>query len=114
MPVKPSIDPAVFDSAQFEMVRRMISTERLRIHLHELDRQVSALTGSAGESIEGQAHKIVSQAGMVGLRRLSDRARALEEACGTGAPIPAALLACRAAAGDVRRYAMPAIGAVTG
>jgi len=61
--------------------------------------------------LQGQAHKIVSQAGMLGLTRVSDRMRALEHACMAGDGAAAALSECREAAEDVRLYAMPAAAA---
>jgi HPt (histidine-containing phosphotransfer) domain-containing protein len=57
---------------------------------------------------------IVSQAGMLGLTRLSEYARDLEDACRAGAAPQAALIQLRAAAGDIRLYAMPAAGIAAG
>lgn len=59
-------------------------------------------------SLAKQAHKIISQAGMLGLMRLSRRARTLEDACDAGVGIAEALCACCEAAGDIERYAIAA------
>ena len=110
---KAPIDPAIFDAALLAGVRRLIPPERLDRYLQDLDRQFLELVESASSDsrLEGQAHKIVSQAGMLGLIRMSDCARALEAACQSGGEPEAALRRCRAAAGDIRLYAMPAAGA---
>lgn len=60
------------------------------------------------ESLAQRAHKIVSQAGMLGLTRMSQCARVLEEACRAGDGQAAAQGECRAATGDIEQYAMPA------
>ena len=56
------------------------------------------------------AHKIVSQAGMLGLTRMATCAADLENACRTGDGREAAVLACHSALDDIRLYAMPAAG----
>ena len=109
MPIEGAVDPAIFDALQFEMVQRMILPDRLRVHLDDLERAMAALAAATGQVLQDRAHKIVSQAGMLGLMRLSDRARALENACQMGEGVAPALLECRAAADDVRRYAVPAV-----
>jgi HPt (histidine-containing phosphotransfer) domain-containing protein len=82
--------PATFDSAVFDDVRQMLPSERLAAHLDTLAGQVE-MVASGPESVGGTeelaaaAHKIVSQAGMLGLPRLSERARAVEEAARGGA-----------------------------
>ena len=88
----------------------MIPPERLHAYLRDLDRQFLTVMESPACSpgLEGQAHKIVSQAGMLGLTRISQCARAVEDACRAGAEPDAALGECRAAVGDIRLYAMPA------
>ena len=86
------------------------SAERLREYLRDLDRQLALVIESAAsdESLAGRAHKIVSQAGMLELTRMSQCAKALEDACRSGAGQAAALGECRAAAGDIERFALPA------
>ncbi|MGI8706407.1 MAG: Hpt domain-containing protein [Sphingomicrobium sp.] len=97
----------------FASVKRLIPLERLHGYLRDLDREYLMLFDSAatGTSLQSQAHKIVSQAGMLGLTRMSECARTLENACRSGAGPAAALLECRAASEDVRLYAMPAADA---
>ena len=106
----PDMNPAIFDAEVLAEVQRLIPRERLHVHLRDLHREHLVLVRSAATdtSLQSQAHKIVSKAGMMGLIRMSDCARALENACRSGARPAAALLQCRAAAGDVRHYAMPA------
>lgn len=109
MPARPPIDPAIFDAEQFAVVQRMLSPERLAVHLQSLDQQLLAFADSPADvTLQDLAHKIVSQAGMLGLTRVSDCMRALEHACMAGDGAVDALRACRAAAEDVRLYAMPA------
>ncbi|HEY0086485.1 MAG TPA: ATP-binding protein [Allosphingosinicella sp.] len=82
--------PAAFDPAVFDDVRQMLPSGRLAAHLETLAGQVEMVAsgpesvGSTGE-LAAAAHKIVSQAGMLGLPRLSERARAVEEAAREGA-----------------------------
>jgi HPt (histidine-containing phosphotransfer) domain-containing protein len=105
-----SIDRTVFDAELLADVQRLIPPERLREYLRELDRQLQLLVeaASSDESLAQRAHKIVSQAGMLGLNRMSQCARALEDACRTGEGQAAAQSQCRAAIGDIEQYAMPA------
>ena len=83
------------------------------VHLEELDRQILALANStpASPDLQERAHMIIYQAGMLGLMRMSDCARELEDACRLGVGTAAALTPCGEAAGDVRLYAMPAAAA---
>ena len=104
----------IFDAAVFETVRDIIPAERLAVHLVCLVGQMAAIgrdAGTNGTSLRDQAHKIVSQAGMLGLMRLSRRARDLEDACLAGEGTVEALRECCAAADDIRRYAIPAASA---
>lgn len=105
-------DPSAFDPGLLMIVQRLIPPERLHAYLHDLERQLATVIGCSDDdsSLEGRAHMIVSQAGMLGLTRLSEYARELEGACRAGAAPRAALVQLRAAAGDIRRYAMPAAG----
>lgn len=98
----------------FETVRDIIPPARLNVHLDSLSRQMAAIrrdNGASSASLGNQAHKIISQAGMLGLMRLSRRARALEDACIAGEGTVEALLACCEAADDIQRYAIPAAAA---
>lgn len=98
------------------VVQRLVPHERVHRYLRDLDRDYSLLFApdSTGTSLQAQAHTIISQAGMLGLTRMSECARALENACRSGAGPAAALLDCRAAAGDVQLHAMPAAGTLAG
>ena len=92
-------------------VQRLIPSDRLYTYLHDLNRQLSVIVNSpaSGPNLEHQAHKIGSQAGMLGLTRISESARALEDACRSGAERSPALQKCCAAVDDIKRYAIPAI-----
>jgi HPt (histidine-containing phosphotransfer) domain-containing protein len=91
-------------------VRGLISHERVLKYLRDLESQIShvAVAAAGDPNLQSQAHKIVSQAGMLGLTRMSECARALENACRSGIEPAEALRQCRAAAGDIRLYALPA------
>jgi signal transduction histidine kinase/DNA-binding response OmpR family regulator/HPt (histidine-containing phosphotransfer) domain-containing protein len=99
---------AAFDRAVFDDVRQMLPPERLAAYLEGLAgqvEQVAAGPDAAGgtDALAGTAHKIVSQAGMLGLPRLSERARAVEEAAreGAGPALDSALARFREAAIDL-------------
>ena len=85
-------------------------------YLADLDRQLRVVVDYAASdsALQSLAHKIVSQAGMLGLTRLSECARALEDACRAGATPAPALRRCRAAVRDIELYAMPAVGGPLG
>jgi HPt (histidine-containing phosphotransfer) domain-containing protein len=101
----------IFDAAVFATVQDIIPAERLSVHLVSLVGQMAAMgraSAANGANLRDQAHKIISQAGMLGLMRLSRRARVLEDACIAGEGTVEALRECCAAADDIRRYAIPA------
>jgi HPt (histidine-containing phosphotransfer) domain-containing protein len=104
-------EPA-FDQAMFREVQDMLPPERLAGHVEALQRQLDLLAAAGGgapdcAALQAGAHKIVSQAGMLGLLRLSASAREVEEACEAGAPGADVLTRFRDAAGDVSRYVAP-------
>jgi signal transduction histidine kinase/DNA-binding response OmpR family regulator len=103
----PDDGPGAFDEATFREVREMLPPERLQEHLCNLEGQAAALAAvdplTEREEAAAIAHKLVSQAGMLGLVRLSERARALEEACQDGGDLAGAHDRFRAAAGDIAR-----------
>lgn len=75
----------LFQADVYEAVRTMLPRERLVVHLRTLDEQLaSAFETSVQEELEAAAHKIVSQAGMLGFPRMSAVARELEEAFRAG------------------------------
>lgn len=94
----------------------MLTPERLALHLGHLDQQFGLLVSSAANdmTLQSRAHKIVSQAGMLGLTRMMQCAQALEGAMGSEAGQAAALLRSRAAVGDVQRFALPAAERLAG
>ena len=106
------MNPAIFDAAVLAAVQRLIPSERVHAYLQDLDRDHRLLTATAATetSLQSQAHKIGSQAGQLGLTRMSECARTLENACRAGLAPAAALLQCRAAADDIRLFALPAAG----
>ena len=110
--VKSDIDPAIFDAALLTGIQGPIPPERLDAYLRELDQQFWAVANAdpADPNIEALAHKIVSQAGMLGLIRMCECARQVEDACRAGTGRASAVHQFRAAVGDVRDYAMQAAG----
>jgi signal transduction histidine kinase/CheY-like chemotaxis protein/HPt (histidine-containing phosphotransfer) domain-containing protein len=105
-----------FDAATFAEVREMLPPERLAHHVASLQGSLETLTAEGGaapdrETLQAGAHKIVSQAGMLGLVRLSARAREVEEAAREGGPDEAVLSRFREAAGDLSRHVAPLLAA---
>jgi CheY-like chemotaxis protein/HPt (histidine-containing phosphotransfer) domain-containing protein len=107
----PEPDPAVFDTEMLAQLRLLIPNERVEGYLQELDRQLSEICSSNTDdtTLQGLAHKMVSQAGSFGLLRVSDCARSLESACRSGSGRVEAQLRCKATAADVRLFAIPAL-----
>lgn len=108
--VQLQIDPVVFDARLLAAVQRLLAPDRVCIHLEELDRLFSRIVQSTGGEpwLAEEAHKVISQAGVLGLTRMSNCAVELQDACRANACRAEALRKCLAAAGDIRRYAMPA------
>ena len=100
----------MFDAQLLAGVQRMIPPDRLLDYLRELDRELQLVVKSAStdEMLASRAHKIVSQAGMLGLMRMAQCARSLEDACRSGAGRAEALGQCRTAVADIELYAIPA------
>jgi signal transduction histidine kinase/DNA-binding response OmpR family regulator len=75
-----------FDPEVYGVVEKLLPVERLRVHLENFDRQLVAVFNDEVpvEGLEGAAHKLVSQAGMLGFTKLSERCRDLELACSAG------------------------------
>jgi signal transduction histidine kinase/CheY-like chemotaxis protein len=110
--VAPEEAPAgAFDSATFDEVVDMLPPERLRTHAEGLAAQAAQLAAPGAdfdpEALAFNAHKLISQAGMLGLTRLSERARVVEDAVRAGEPLDAPLDAFREAAGDVADFVLP-------
>jgi HPt (histidine-containing phosphotransfer) domain-containing protein len=106
------VDPAIFDARVLGVVQHLLPPERLQAYLEDLDRQFGVLVEITADDLAlyREAHNIVSQAGMLGLTRMAECARQVEDACRSGAGPAAALLQCRKAIADVRDYAIPAAG----
>lgn len=102
-------DSGAFEPAVLAEAQLLTTPERVNGFLQDLDRQLSNVVGSAVDDprLQDQAHDIVSQAGMLGLVRISKCARSLEDACRSGVGRAEALLRCQEAAGDIHLYAMP-------
>ena len=78
---------ASFDPAVLADLANILSDGRLSAHVKTLDFDVATLAASYPgdpQALAELAHRIVSQAGMFGLSRLSDQAAAVEEACRSG------------------------------
>lgn len=100
----------VIDEEVFEGVLESLPAESLERHLKALQDQVDAVAaGSIFDSSELQltAHKIVSQAGMLGLMRLSAAARNVENTAREQGDRAPALEAFREAAGDLDKELWP-------
>jgi hypothetical protein len=112
MSTNPGVDPRIFDAAILSAIQRLIPKPKVHAYLEELDREHQLLVGSSATepALQSRAHNIVSSAGMLGLTRMSECARLLEDACRSGLGASAALLECRKAAGDVRLFALPSAG----
>ena len=104
------VDPAIFDAQALGAVRHLLPPERLTAYLHDLDRHFNVLADGAStdSALQSEAHKIVTHAGMLGLTRMSECARQVEDACRSGVGPADALRQCREAIADVRLYALPA------
>jgi signal transduction histidine kinase/DNA-binding response OmpR family regulator len=105
----PPDEPEIFDEAAFERMDAALGREKLSEHARELDVAAAELAGGgAGPEIASKAHKLVSGAGWLGLRRLSARALELEQAAAEGGPaLERALADFAAASGDVREHVLP-------
>jgi CheY-like chemotaxis protein len=105
-PATPPIRQLPLDAATFEKVTEVMPPARLAAHIDSLGAAVEELAAATAvdqpQVLEAAAHKIVSQAGMLGLQRLSDRAARLEHACREANGIASALEAFAQAAGDIR------------
>ena len=104
----------------------MLPANRLRGHVEALIGSAGQVAGAAaslgadpsdaerqGEQralVAGGAHKIVSQAGMLGLVRLSNAARALEEALREKTALEPARAAFQDAARDPEFHLLPLLG----
>ncbi|HEX8192103.1 MAG TPA: ATP-binding protein [Allosphingosinicella sp.] len=104
----PAEDDGAFDEAAFNGVAEAIPAGRLGTYVEDLqklaDSVCAAEPGSDPNAVIVDAHKIISQAGMLGLNRVSERARAVEDAARTGTGLGDALDSFREAAPDIERH----------
>lgn len=109
--ISPTAPPAdIFDSTRFETVGRLLPADRLADHVSSLDLQLGQLCDSGPgepEASAAAAHKVASQAGMLGLVRLENRARAYELAFDEG-DVARRFEELLEAGDDVQTYAVPA------
>jgi CheY-like chemotaxis protein/HPt (histidine-containing phosphotransfer) domain-containing protein len=89
-----------FDPEIYGKIAQLFPKERLRTHLASFQKQLrEAAEGPVEpELLKSSAHKLISQAGMLGFMELSERSRDLEEACEGEGPLDAALDAFRRSA----------------
>jgi CheY-like chemotaxis protein/HPt (histidine-containing phosphotransfer) domain-containing protein len=106
-PVAPEdeVTKPAFDAAVFARISAIIAPPLLQRHVDALRGEVRRLSvakaGEADGEVAHMAHKIISQAGMLGLMRLSARAADVERACAAGQDVPEALKRFASVAGDV-------------
>jgi len=81
-----------FDPETFGKIAQLLPRERLKTHLASFEQQLrEAADGPVEpERLKSSAHKLISQAGMLGFMELSDRSGDLEEACEGEGPIDGA------------------------
>jgi CheY-like chemotaxis protein len=106
-----SPEEVAFDDAIFAEVGRLISPARLVEHAAVLTAAVEQLAASGPRNdlakTRNLAHSIVSQAGMLGLTRLSASAAAVEEACDDRPRLCDALRRMREVSADLADYLHP-------
>jgi signal transduction histidine kinase/CheY-like chemotaxis protein/HPt (histidine-containing phosphotransfer) domain-containing protein len=107
-PAAPPADDGAFDEEAYRGVAEAIPAGRLSTYVEDLQKLADSVSAATPETdpnaIIVDAHKIISQAGMLGLTRLSQRARAVEDAARAGSGLDTALPAFREAAPDIERH----------
>lgn len=90
----------VFDVAAWSSLTKILPKDRLRAHLTTFERQLRDDYGDISnvEGLKDSAHKLVSQAGMLGFMKLSRGFSALEQACEAGKSVDQSLARVDAAA----------------
>jgi HPt (histidine-containing phosphotransfer) domain-containing protein len=93
-------DGEPFDSETYGKIAQLLPPDRLKSHLASFEQQLRETADGPveGERLQSSAHKLISQAGMLGFMELSERSRDLEEACEGEGPLDAALDAFRGSA----------------
>lgn len=100
-------DDVPFAEHVFERVCELLPEAQLHAHIESLRACVSTVLDTPQSDLPGLeagAHKIVSQAGMLGLMRLSTRAARVERCCRSGEGLRRALVSLKAVSGDVNAY----------
>ncbi|HET7816510.1 MAG TPA: ATP-binding protein [Sphingomicrobium sp.] len=101
----PGVASPAFDRAAFDRLAAVLPPERQRAFARELELEVAVLAASPldgdREALGEQAHRLVSQAGMLGLSRLSELAAEVEDACRSGGDLCSALARFTSAARDI-------------
>ena len=99
----PAFDPDTFDS-----IARILPPAKLSGHVDRLAALVDeAIDEDDTDALEAAAHKIVSQAGALGLFGLSLAARDVEDAVRDRADVTAAISALSEASGDIAQFLRP-------
>ncbi len=99
-----------FGAEVFARVKQLLPQAQLQTHIDALEENVRELRISAAgdlNSLAETAHKVVSQAGMLGLFRLSARAARIEQSCRSGDGVRRSLDRFREAACDLGDYLRP-------
>ena len=113
---KQSEDGPQFDADLLAGLAAVMPVSRIGEHGEALSSEVARLAGSVPRSdpdlLADLAHRIVSQAGMMGLSRLSSRAADVEQACRSGGDVAGALEGFREASSDVADHLLPRISAM--
>jgi len=93
-----------FDAAVYDKVSKIFPAGRLPFHLKCFEAEIACTLSEPTEVqvLREGAHKLVSQAGMLGFMKLSRLCRDLEQACSQGGAIEAELSAAKAAALEVQ------------
>ncbi|HZF93907.1 MAG TPA: ATP-binding protein [Allosphingosinicella sp.] len=107
-PVAAAPNEGAFDEEAYLSVAEAIPAGRLGTYVEDLQKLADAVSAATPEtdpnSVIVDAHKIISQAGMLGLIRVSQRARAVEDAARAGTGLDTAIPAFREAAPDIERH----------
>ncbi|TIX48898.1 ATP-binding protein [Alteraurantiacibacter aquimixticola] len=98
-----------FDAEVFTRIAAILPPEKLHHHLQVLDAMVREVAAaSPGDpQLEATAHKIVSQAGALGLYRVAIAAKDLETALRNGQPGTGEQAAMSRYSGDIAAFALP-------
>ena len=101
----PSLSGPAFDRRAYDRLAAVLPPDRQQAYARELELEVAALVASPRDgdrkTIGELAHRLVSQAGMLGLLRLSQLAGELEQACREDGDVHSALARFASAASDV-------------